>query len=47
MENNSFLWQTFLDTGDIKAYLLYKDAIKHEKTRGEDVKCQASAPKVS
>lgn len=42
-----FLWQAFLDTGDIKAYLLYKDAQKHEKTRGEETGWQASAPKES
>lgn len=41
---NSFLWQAFLDTGDIKAYLLYK---KVQKNRGEEAKWQTSAPKAS
>ena len=45
MESNSFLWQTFLDTGDIKAYLLYKSAVKNEKNRGEEEKWLSSAPK--
>ena len=44
---NSFLWQAFLDTGDIKAYLLYKDAVKYEKNRGEEDKWLSSASRVS
>ena len=44
---NSFLWQAFLDTGDIKAYLLYKNAVKYEKNKGEEARWQASAPRVS
>ena len=44
---NSFLWQTFLDTGDIKAYLLYKNAVKYEKNKGEEAKWLSSAPRVS
>ena len=47
MESNSFLWQAFLDTGDIKAYLLYKNAVKYEKNRGEEDKWLSSPPRVS
>ena len=44
---NSFLWQAFVNTGDIKAYLLYKSVQKQVKNGGEEAKWQASAPKVS
>lgn len=44
---HSFLWQAFLDTGDIRAYLLYKSAVRQEKNRGEEYKWQTSVPKVS
>ena len=44
---HSFLWQTFLDTGNIKAYLMYKNAVKYEKNRREESEWHSSAPRVS
>ncbi len=47
MENNSFLWNAFINTGCIKAYLVYKNAEKRAGMRSEEARWQPSAPKVS
>ena len=46
MEQNSFLWQVFIDTGEIDAYLMYKDMENLKNSREEDAKWQTSEPKV-
>lgn len=46
MEKNSFLWQVFVDTGEIEAYLLYKDMEKTVNAQEEEAKWQTSEPKV-
>lgn len=47
MELNNFSWQTFSQTGDIDAYLLYKSVTELKETKDKEQEWQASEPKES
>lgn len=45
MELSIFSWNTFVNTGDIEAYLLYKSTEELKKNGKEDAVWQTSEPK--
>lgn len=47
MNLNDFSWETFSQTGDIDAYLLYKSVMELEKTKDEGEKWLPSEQEVS
>lgn len=47
MELNDFSWETFSQTGNIDAYLLYKSIIELEKTEDKEEKWQTSVQRAS
>lgn len=47
MNLNDFSWETFSQTGDIEAYLLYKSVMELEKTKNEGEQWLPSKQEVS